>query len=112
MAYLEDIETYRIFVSEMPEREIPTEAIRITDTKGEYIQYDQRHEIPEQDSLLTAMDLLMLMDNRDIINAFNALTGSRGLFEDGLTTRKIIVYGVIGVVALILLYAFFSPMMT
>lgn len=111
MAYVEEIETYRIWVSEMPEREIPSEAIRITDTKGEFILYDQRHEIPEQDTWMTAMDLLRLLDNRDFRDAFDKLTGGRGLFNDGLTTRKIVVYAIIGVVALIMVYVFFSPLM-
>lgn len=112
MTYDPEKTTYKIVIEEYDEGEtIPEEAIRVTDTKNEYLRFDERHNIPPQDSLVTALDLAKLLDNRDIKDAFDKLTGTSGLLTEGLTPKKILIYGAIGLVALIFIIAFMQPML-
>lgn len=113
MTYDPDTTTYKIVMEEYGEGEtVPEEAIRVTDTKNEFLRFDDRHNIPPQDSLMTAMDLGMLLDNRDIKLAFDKLTGNGGgLLTEGWTPKKILIYGGIGFVALIFVFAIIQPML-
>lgn len=109
MTYDPDKTCYRITESEV--ESIPYDAIRITGQKDQFLWYTGRWDIPPQNTKVTAMDLLKLLKNRDIQDAFDKLTGNQS-FHEGLDVKKLIVYGIIGVVGLIVALIFAQPLLT
>lgn len=108
IAYVPEIRTYRMV--RIRAAKASPDYIRVTGSKTEFIRYEGMHDIPEDDSMLTAMGLQRILDNRDIKRAFDQLTGAGA--SDALDPKKMIIYGVIFVVAAVFVYAFMSPMLS
>lgn len=109
MTYDPEKTCYRITESEV--ENIPFDAIRITGQRDQFLWYTGRWDIPPQNTTMTAMDLLKLLKNWDIQDAFDKLSGNQS-FREGLDMKKIVVYGIIGSVGLVVALVFAQPLLT